>query len=305
MTDTTMMTGAVVFLDPEAVTVWGRLRQVDCARLQEMVQSIREIGIKSPIQVRTIERGSGGREIRLVAGLHRLEAARQLGIKVPAIEFDGDEIAALMWEIAENLHRAELSVQDRADHVARWIDLARERCEAGVSAQLEPKLSSRGRDGEGRPESGINAASRELGIDRNEAQRAIKIAAMTPEAKAAAKDAGLDNNQSALLRAAKAPAKQQAEVVRQIAAERAQPRQRSAPQYVIRKPAGADVPLEERMTASQRKFRDDVRAAVVDHLVREHPAEDPGGAIEILEAVKAEIQSGELDGGGYRARAAS
>ncbi len=47
---------------------------------------------------------------------------------------------------------------------------------AAVSAQLAPKLSARARAGEGRPEGGINAAVRELGIDRTEAQRAVKIA---------------------------------------------------------------------------------------------------------------------------------
>jgi hypothetical protein len=44
-------------------------------------------------------------------------------------------------------------------------------------AEVTPKLSSRGRAGEGRPEGGIKAAVRDLGIDRTEAQRSIKIAA--------------------------------------------------------------------------------------------------------------------------------
>ena len=84
----------------------------------------------------------------------------------------------------------------------------------GEKAQVAPKLSSRGRAGEGHPEGGINAAVRELGIDRTEAQRAVKIASLTPEAKAAARETGRDNNQTALLRAAKAPPERQAEAIR-------------------------------------------------------------------------------------------
>jgi hypothetical protein len=48
-----------------------------------------------------------------------------------------------------------------------------------VSVQVEPKLSSRGRANEGRPESGIRAASRELGIESTDAHRAVKVASTT------------------------------------------------------------------------------------------------------------------------------
>jgi hypothetical protein len=41
------------------------------------------------------------------------------------------------------------------------------------------------------------------GISNGEADRALKIARITPEAKAAAKAAGLENNQSALLKVAR------------------------------------------------------------------------------------------------------
>ncbi len=39
-------------------------------------------------------------------------------------------------------------------------------------------------------EKGIKAATRELGIDRTEAQRAVKIDSLTDEAKAAARETG-------------------------------------------------------------------------------------------------------------------
>ncbi|WP_131836074.1 hypothetical protein [Ancylobacter aquaticus] len=53
----------------------------------------------------------------------------------------------------ENLHRAELTALERDEQVALWLKLSAEK----VSAQLEPKP--------GRPEGGVRAAARELGID--------------------------------------------------------------------------------------------------------------------------------------------
>lgn len=108
-----------------------------------------------------------------------------------------------MWEVSENLHRAELTVLQRSEQVARWVELA-----DGVSAQLGQK-SSKGRP-EGRPEGGDAKAARELNLDRKEVQRAKKIADLSPEAKAAAQEAGLADIQSALLAAAKVPLSQQA-----------------------------------------------------------------------------------------------
>lgn len=100
-----------------------------------------------------------------------------------------------MAEIAENLHRAELSVQERADHIAEWVRLTEDR----QSAQLAPK----GPVGH-RPEGGINAAARELGIERTEAQRAVKIAGISEEARSAAADAGV-TTQAGLLEVAREP----------------------------------------------------------------------------------------------------
>ena len=87
------------------------------------------------------------------------------------------------WQIdeAKLLARAELTALERDEHVAEWIRLA-----DSVSAQVAPKLSDRGRNGEGRPESGVRKASRDLGIDRDDARRATKVAALSAEAKRAA-----------------------------------------------------------------------------------------------------------------------
>jgi pyruvate/2-oxoglutarate dehydrogenase complex dihydrolipoamide acyltransferase (E2) component len=64
-------------------------------------------------------------------------------------------------------------------------------------AQLGPKPQG------GRTESGDRLAARDLGITRQEIRRAQTIAALPDETKAAAHERGLDDNQSALMAAAK------------------------------------------------------------------------------------------------------
>jgi len=114
--------------------------------------------------------------------------------EIPAVVSDGTEIEATLWEISENLHRADLTVLERSEHVSEWIKLTEERV-----AQVAPP-------GGGQPASkGIRGAVRELGIERTEVQRAVKISGIPDEVKKAAKDAGLDDNQSALLQVAAEP----------------------------------------------------------------------------------------------------
>jgi len=94
-----------------------------------------------------------------------------------------------MWEISENLARAELTVLERDQHVAEWVKLA---WVVSVQSEQKPKR--------GRPEGGVRAAARELGVGERDAQRAAQIDRLTPEAKDAAHTTGLDDNRTALLR---------------------------------------------------------------------------------------------------------
>jgi hypothetical protein len=50
---------------------------------------------------------------------------------------------------------------------------------------------------------GVRKVARELDLDRKDVERAVKVASISPEAKQAARDAGLDNNRQALLAVAK------------------------------------------------------------------------------------------------------
>ena len=179
-----------------------RARGLNADAVNRLAESIKKIGLQTPISVRFDEpRG----DVVLVAGLHRLEAARQLGWDaIEAVYTEGSADDARMWEIAENLHRADLTALERDEHVAEWISLAER-----VSSQAATKPQG------GRPESGARKAARELGIDKDDAHRAAKVAGLEPEAKQAARDAGLADNRTALLHAAKQPPEQQAAAIRE------------------------------------------------------------------------------------------
>jgi len=80
---------------------------------------------------------------------------------------------------------------ERAELMARWMDITRQRAE-GLSAQVGQKVDSLGRTGAHRPQGGISQAPRDLGLSRQQLSRATKIAALSPEAKAAARAKGVE-----------------------------------------------------------------------------------------------------------------
>jgi ParB family chromosome partitioning protein len=178
-------------------------RPLDEATVLMLMESMRQTGLKQPIVV-YVERI--GLAPQLVAGRHRLEAARRLRWEtIDAVELPrtGEDAATLieMTEIAENLHRREITAMERSELQARWISLV----EQGKLRQAAA-VSSRGRtEGRGN-EGGVRAASRELGIAEQSARRSITIAEkLAPEAKAVAREIGLADHQAALLEAARKP----------------------------------------------------------------------------------------------------
>jgi ParB-like chromosome segregation protein Spo0J len=194
-------------------------------KVADLAQSMKVLGLLSPVGVRWVRKEiilpnalTVKGAYHLVYGLHRLAAARQLGWKeIPcqilfsstaavenpsALEMQGSDRHAWMVEIAENLHRAELTALERSEHIAAWIKLIEEDPQASGEAEeasggLDKKVS-------GRPKGGRSAAARKIGISEADARRSERIAALPDEAKAEAKGLGLDNNQVALLKATRA-----------------------------------------------------------------------------------------------------
>lgn len=175
-------------------------REINAASVKKLAQSIEQVGLRHPVTVKR-----RGDQYLLIAGRHRLEACKKLGREhIPASIVTMTNDDARLWEIAENLHRAELSKLERDDNIAEWIKITER-----ISSQSGTKSV-------GRPEGGVNAAARELGVGKTDAHTAIKVASLSDEAKDAAREHHLDNNRSALLEAAREtePADQVAKIVK-------------------------------------------------------------------------------------------
>jgi ParB-like chromosome segregation protein Spo0J len=108
----------------EFIEVGERYRQVSDEAVASLAASINGIGLKTPITVRYVEKMViRGEEIEnvpvLVTGNTRLRAAKQLGwAEIECFVEDCTETQARLWEIDENLCRAELSPSERAKHTA-------------------------------------------------------------------------------------------------------------------------------------------------------------------------------------------
>jgi len=95
-----------------SIKVKNRLRPLDDAKVAELAESIAQVGLLQPIGVRP--------DGTLVYGYHRLEACKRLGwTEIPAVVVDGDDLRAELAEITENLIRNELTLLERAEHLAR------------------------------------------------------------------------------------------------------------------------------------------------------------------------------------------
>ncbi len=100
------------------IHVGHRLRTVDQAKVEALKVSIEELGLRTPISV--VRLPDAPSQLKLVAGAHRLEAMKQLGREyIAAIVRKEDDLDAELWEIDENLCRAELTPADRALFVFR------------------------------------------------------------------------------------------------------------------------------------------------------------------------------------------
>lgn len=107
----------------EQIAAGERLRPLQAWAVSDLAGSIQHEGLLNPITVRPV--GDG---YKLVAGHHRLEAVKQIGLThIAAMVMEIDANEALLIEINENLIRADLSVLVQAEHLrlAKQIHEAR------------------------------------------------------------------------------------------------------------------------------------------------------------------------------------
>ena len=189
-------------------------RAIDEKAVVALAESIQSIGLKTPITVRPTQivvncQLKDGYEV--VSGQHRLEAVKMLGLEeIECFVTEDDETACRMWEISENLHRAELPQMERDRLVAEWCRLVGKENKGVQVGHPQPRYEKRGE----------SESARQLGLSRQDVIRAVKVASITPEAQQAAHDVGLADNRSALLEAASKPAEEQAAYLRERAVKK-------------------------------------------------------------------------------------
>lgn len=194
-------------------------RELNDVKVGELAASVAKIGLRTPITVCPV--WGKKEEYVLVSGLHRLEAMKRLDAKtIPCLCMRGDKGTRRMWQISENLHRAQLTALEHDEQLAEWVQLFEQ--EQKVSGQKVQK------SGNGRPKGGISEAARHLPVNgktpdakRKNTKRALTVASLDPHAKKAAKTEGLDDNRSALLKAAAAKGrKAQLAKIKELSAQR-------------------------------------------------------------------------------------
>jgi ParB-like chromosome segregation protein Spo0J len=148
-------------------------RPINFDVVDQLAQSMDRIGLRHPITVRAINEIS----VHLVAGGHRLQAAKKLGWeKIGCVVLEADkcsEVEAELWEIAENLHRADLSKKQRDAQIRRYAELIALR-DANVQSGQNVQIESKRADGRGHRQEGVaSKIAKETGVSARTVRRAL------------------------------------------------------------------------------------------------------------------------------------
>ena len=191
----------------EEIKVQQRKRKLDNCKVQELAESFANIGQLQPI---TVAKYNG--MYRLVAGLHRLEAAKQIGWRtIEAMLFEGDEIQAELAEIDENLMRNDLTVLEQGEHLARRQELL------GYSHGGDRKSDEYQEEIISARKSQSEIAA-EIGLTDRSARNRMQVARnILPEVKELIRDTPVADSTTQLLELARMKPEKQIEVARQAA----------------------------------------------------------------------------------------
>lgn len=164
------------------IQIGERHRALSDEAAQKLAASMESIGLRHPISIRIVDEMEIDGEIisgvpLLVAGRHRLAAAKILGWShIDCVEVDDDAIAAELWEIAENLHRLDLTKEQRDQHIRRYAELLearRETNERQVTQTAAPVLSDGRRKGPQHDKGIPRQIAEETGLSVDTVRRAL------------------------------------------------------------------------------------------------------------------------------------
>lgn len=178
------------------IVINNRKRKLNNDKVRELAESFKLIGQLEPITITS--------DNVLLAGWHRVEAAKMLGWKeIKAEQFEGNELERELAEIDENLMRNDLTVLEQGEHLARRQELI------GFSRGGDRR--SNGNDYRLKTTSEIG---REIGLSEKSVRNRMQAARnIVPEVKEAIRDTEIADSTTQLLELARLAPEKQIEVL--------------------------------------------------------------------------------------------
>lgn len=172
-------TRRILPIDLSAIRIDRRLRAIDREAVARLARSMADIGQQSPVTVRPDPDDPA--LFVLVAGAHRIEAARSLGLpQIEAMVVDAADGEYRLIEIDENLMRADLTTLDRARFLAErkrvYLDIHPDRRRGGdrrspAAQARDPREHA----------SWAEEASEHISLSPRAVQRAVRIGEGIPD----------------------------------------------------------------------------------------------------------------------------
>ena len=209
----------IVLVEIESTAVGHRLRSVSKGKVDELAESIAAVGLLQPIVITE--------DASLVAGLHRLEACRQLGIAaINAVVIPNLQLQKEIAEIDENLIRNQLTVLEQCDQLKRRKELYEalypETKRGGYARAANDELKHEDiNDSRVVNDAFSNRAASERKVTPRTIQRAVRIAErLDADAKSRIADSPIACRFTQLMRLAELEPTMQREIVAKITDEK-------------------------------------------------------------------------------------
>ena len=172
-------------IELDQIKVAPRLREIDQEKVDDLVESIRLVGLLQPIVVDS--------DNNLLAGNHRLEAFRRLDEKyIPTQVINIDDLHAELVQIDENLILNQLSILEMSEHLIRREEIL---VRLGKRATVRDNQYA----GDKSDTSTTKELATELSLSERKYQRIKQIYRIDHTARQILKDTDICNNLDVLL----------------------------------------------------------------------------------------------------------
>ncbi len=194
-------------VDISSIRINERKRKLNADKVAELAESILLLGLLEPILV-----AQNGDEYTLLAGLHRLEAAKLLGWKTIEVAlYQGDDLECELVEIDENLINNDLTVLEQGEHIQRRNEILEamgKRREVGRYPSNDEIVS---------PLKTTEDIAKEVGLSKRSAQQRTQIARdIVPAVKELIRDTPIADSTTQLLELARMKEDQQLEIAKLV-----------------------------------------------------------------------------------------